>query len=208
MTELDEWDKTTMVECTHPVNREVHETHRWTLDGVKNRCPGRVECRLTGCTVTLRDAVPGVDRSLRGPHNWQFCTREHRDAFERGQTIADVPRYMPIAEFQSLGFLQEVNRLVLHPAGLALEITIDPARPDDAHISGVWDYRDDPEGVAFVVDTIDTGKIEQVAAEQARHRDARSVLFTGRHSRITTHQPARVQGPDEYPLDLLAEPPT
>lgn len=54
---------------------------------------------------------------------------------------------MDITEFRRLGLLQEVNRLLLHPRGLALEIIID----DDGteHFGGVWDYRDDPEGMAF-----------------------------------------------------------
>ena len=33
-------------------------------------------------------------------------------------------RYMPIEEFQSAGFLQEVNRRVLHACGLALTVTV------------------------------------------------------------------------------------
>ena len=54
---------------------------------------------------------------------------------------------MDIKEFHEKGFLLEVNRQFFHPLGLALEITVE----DDGtgSISGVWDYRDDPEGMAY-----------------------------------------------------------
>lgn len=35
-------------------------------------------------------------------------------------------KYMDIAEFRKVGFLQEVNRKVLHPCGLALEVETGP----------------------------------------------------------------------------------
>jgi hypothetical protein len=41
------------------------------------------------------------------------------------------------------GYLQEANRLFFHPLGLALEMN-----KQDGTIK-VWDYRDDPEGLAF-----------------------------------------------------------
>lgn len=55
--------------------------------------------------------------------------------------------YMDIREFRELGYLQEVNRMFFHPLGLALEALED----DDGTmtLSGVWDYRDDPEGIRF-----------------------------------------------------------
>lgn len=52
---------------------------------------------------------------------------------------------MDLAEFRDLGLLQEVNRQFFHPMGLALEMTIE--EDGSASISGVWDYRDDPEGM-------------------------------------------------------------
>lgn len=60
--------------------------------------------------------------------------------------MAEIKR-IDIAEFRSGGYLQEVNRRFLHPPGLALEIV----REDDGseHLGGVWDYRDDPEGMEF-----------------------------------------------------------
>jgi hypothetical protein len=54
---------------------------------------------------------------------------------------------MTAKEFRELGLLQEVNRLFLHPMGLALECVIE----DDGteHFGQVWDSRDDPEGFVF-----------------------------------------------------------
>lgn len=54
---------------------------------------------------------------------------------------------MDIKEFREFGFLQEANRQFFHPLGLALEIVIE----DDGteRLGGIWDYRDDPEGVYF-----------------------------------------------------------
>lgn len=31
-------------------------------------------------------------------------------------------KYLPVAEARRLGIIQEINRLVLHPRGLALEV--------------------------------------------------------------------------------------
>lgn len=82
-------------------------------------------------------------------------------------------KYMDIEEFSREGYLQEVNRLLLHPCGLALEVVrLDPlplrsrpglalraayrgardillGRTAGSRLSGVWDHRDDPEGCAF-----------------------------------------------------------
>ena len=83
-------------------------------------------------------------------------------------------KYLSVKEFVDLGFLQEVNRLVLHPAGLALEV--EPS-DGDATTMRVWDYRDDPEGIAFGPGVIDRLKILSVVTEQQRHNDARAALF-------------------------------
>lgn len=68
-------------------------------------------------------------------------------------TDDDITR-MDVAEFRELGLLQEVNRRFLHPMGLALEVEVD----DDGteRFGGVWDYRDDPEGIAYVGGLLDT----------------------------------------------------
>lgn len=119
-------------------------------------------------------------------------------------------KYMPIGEFVDGGYLQEVNRRLLHPLGLALEvqratqntrvllltdasvealrvlirrIRIDPNQaaamdaleglidssellePGDSRLSGIWDCRDDPEGVIFGDGVIDREKARGVTDE-------------------------------------------
>lgn len=56
-------------------------------------------------------------------------------------------KYIDIREFRELGFIQEINRLILHPCGLALEAQQN--EDGSMFISGVQDYRDDPQGVIF-----------------------------------------------------------
>lgn len=68
-----------------------------------------------------------------------------------------------IKEFQETGFLQEVNRQFLHPLGLALEVIVDNDS-GEVKLGGVWDYRDDPEGMYFADDTIDSQKVVNVRA--------------------------------------------
>ena len=55
-------------------------------------------------------------------------------------------KYIDIKEFREKGYLQELNRLFLHPLGLALEITIDN---ELEYISGIWDCREDKEGIYY-----------------------------------------------------------
>lgn len=88
--------------------------------------------------------------------------------------MSDVKR-MSAAEFRALGYLQEVNRLFLHPCGLALEVIAD----DEGNVTGfggVWDYRDDAEGIYFA-EPIDVEQAAVVRGERERHRKAREALF-------------------------------
>jgi len=55
--------------------------------------------------------------------------------------------YMSIKEFQHEGYLQEVNRQFFHPLGLALEVKVDTNK--GWVLSGIWDYRDDSEGMRY-----------------------------------------------------------
>lgn len=56
-------------------------------------------------------------------------------------------KHMDIAEFRAAGYLQEINRRFLHPLGLALCVKVDADGTEQ--ISGIWDCRDDPEGIAY-----------------------------------------------------------
>jgi len=65
-----------------------------------------------------------------------------------------------IKEFREFGFLQEINRLFLHPMGLALEII----QEDDGteRLGGIWDYRHDEEGMLFADEDISEEKRRRV----------------------------------------------
>src|SRR5271170_3845865 len=84
-------------------------------------------------------------------------------------------------EFSERGYLQEVNRKFLHLLGLALEITIDEDDPDDeGYFSGVWDYREDPEGIIFGGPDdygLDVQKAVNVQRDRREHNRERIKLF-------------------------------
>lgn len=132
--------------------------------------------------------------------------------------MSDI-KYMNIKEFREKGFLQEANRLFFHPCGLALEVACkdcsgclaifgniapdcpvchgDGADPEgEEYISGVWDYRDDPEGIyfGFTEDNDYTKeswqKHQNVTEEAKRHRDAREALFKTVYPGIRVEDPA------------------
>lgn len=67
-------------------------------------------------------------------------------------------------EFWEFGYLQEVNRQLLHPLGLALEVIVNEEN-GEVEIGGVWDIRDDPEGIIFGETEIDKNKTERVKKE-------------------------------------------
>lgn len=83
---------------------------------------------------------------------------------------------MDIAEFRERGFLQEVNRQFFHPLGLALEVIIDEETGDEC-LGGIWDYRDDPEGILYPAEALQTDEavrkaqlVESLCDEKAKIR--------------------------------------
>ncbi len=71
-------------------------------------------------------------------------------------------KIMSVREFREKGFLQEANRQFFHPLGLALQINIDA--DGNESLGGIWDYRDDPEGMLF--DEVDVEKAHFVKGLQ------------------------------------------
>jgi len=87
-----------------------------------------------------------------GPLALVWARQTGFEVFLLGRRLGAVKRErdmkrMDIAEFRRLGYLQEVNRQFLHPLGLALEVMVE--EDGSMRLSGVWDYRDDPEGMIF-----------------------------------------------------------
>ena len=83
-------------------------------------------------------------------------------------------KHMTEKDFMAVGFLPEVNRLFLHPHGLALSVVVEG---DVVRLGEIWDCRDDPEGIVFVNGLIDLRKIEAVKAERLSHELARQQLL-------------------------------
>jgi len=73
--------------------------------------------------------------------------------------MSDIKR-MDIKEFRESGLLAELNRTFLHPLGLALEVIIDDETGEEK-LGGVWDYRDDPEGILYGKELFPTEKIKK-----------------------------------------------
>jgi hypothetical protein len=84
--------------------------------------------------------------------------------------MTDDIKRIDIAEFRALGYLQELNRRFLHPLGLAMEVVVE----DDGteRLGGVWDYRDDPEGIRFGGSDL-TERAGYVTQEMIRRAPAR-----------------------------------
>lgn len=80
--------------------------------------------------------------------------------------------YMPLLEFIQEGYLQEINRQVLHPAGLAIAIDC-----ENSTIS-IWDYRSDTEGIIYGEDIISQDKINNVRQEQEKHKENRMKMLS------------------------------
>jgi hypothetical protein len=88
-------------------------------------------------------------------------------------------KYINIKEFRERGYLQEANRRFFHPLGLALEITVDDKTGEET-LSGVWDYREDPEGMTFGSPDnygLNPMKAANVDGEIRAHAKARKAIF-------------------------------
>jgi hypothetical protein len=53
------------------------------------------------------------------------------------------------------GLLFEINRSVLHPLGLALAVRMD--EDGNCEFDGLWDSREDPEGIIFDDEVLEEG---------------------------------------------------
>lgn len=86
-------------------------------------------------------------------------------------------KYIDIAEFRALGLVSEINRQILHPLGLALSVMV--KEDGSEYLDGVWDYRDDPEGIIFGDDHMEPMKegARRVAALQAEKTPTREAAL-------------------------------
>lgn len=92
--------------------------------------------------------------------------------------MSDEIKRIDIGEFCERGYLQEANRQFFHPLGLALEVTVE--EDGSARLSGVWDYREDPEGMTFGGPDnygLSADKAQAVEEDRRKHVRARLALF-------------------------------
>lgn len=90
--------------------------------------------------------------------------------------MGDIKR-MDLKEFREMGLLAELNRAFLHPLGLALESIIDDETKEEK-LGGIWDYRDDPEGMLYSREHFPTGKIKK-AQEFIRQKHEQRIKTLG-----------------------------
>lgn len=86
---------------------------------------------------------------------------------------------MDIKEFREFGFLQEVNRMFLHPMGLSLEVLIDDDSGEE-FLGGIWDCRDDPEGIFFNIKNSSEEKKKQFAEKLNRVKKHADTMASAR----------------------------
>lgn len=85
-----------------------------------------------------------------------------------------MKKYMSINEFADLGLLQEINRQILHPLGLALEV-VDRIIGKESYITRIIDNRDDPEGMIFGCSSTELGvKAQRVVKLAEERREVRT----------------------------------
>lgn len=118
-------------------------------------------------------------------------------------------KYMSLKEFRTEGYLHELNRQFLHPLGLALEIKVDDEGNDT--FGGIWDCRDDPDGIMF--EALIHGKIDRIKKiSEKRYNDRVERLgfwVQGNYEVKTTTEPppkekivSKLEGSQEADFEL------
>lgn len=87
-------------------------------------------------------------------------------------TLTKINR-MSVKEFREKGYLQELNRLFLHPLGLALEIIIDQSNGHEK-FGQIWDYQNDPEGLTYGAGFVSDRAAHKKAMYVSAQRKARA----------------------------------
>lgn len=122
----------------------------------------RIELPLRMVQLPIRITQEQLDAlQALPPLRWPDPTETGEDTMNDTGIIKE----MTVQEFRELGVLQELNRLFLHPLGLALEVVIDTQTGEET-LGKLWDYREDPEGLLFC---------EEVLSSNAAHKNAEYV---------------------------------
>jgi len=99
-----------------------------------------------------------------------------------------VKKYMNITEFRESGLLQEVNRRFFHPMGLAL--AVGESSDGSEVVAGIWDFRDDPEGIFFQDGIIQEAKVKRVDEMFEAKREHREAKFGYHVQPVPNESPA------------------
>ncbi len=132
---------------------------------ILNECHHVLDCRsdsCEGCHCNVKQITKDE-------------TIETEETVKSKENQSDDVKRIDIKEFRSKGFLQEANRLFFHPLGLALEVIINEEDGSEK-LGGVWDYRDDPEGMLFGDDMINVEKVNHVGGLKHSKLEARRAL--------------------------------
>ncbi len=76
-------------------------------------------------------------------------------------------------ELREMGLLWKINKDILHPLGLALEVVVDEVGGET--FGDVWDSRDDPEGFMYDDETWTAGHKKYVRYMEEKGDKARRV---------------------------------
>lgn len=88
-----------------------------------------------------------------------------------------------VKEFRELGLLQEINRIVLHPLGLALAVELDDETGEESIVE-VWDSRDDPEGFIYDLANSDQDRIKAFQRKRDKVNELRDALRKTRWDKL------------------------
>lgn len=125
--------------------------------------------------VMLDESMPFPGDDVDGSPGQSEKGLPNHEAIEKANMRSNTIKHMPIKEFRAFGWLQEINRRMLHPAGLAMSVRVDDKGNET--LDGVWDYRDDPEGIYYLKDTADPLLAREVDKAIESHYDKRVELF-------------------------------
>jgi len=137
--------------------------------------------KLVGVHADLAQKIRSVVNEIAGGHTQKHPTMlellKVADTLE-SISIPDLGiKRMDLDEFIMMGFLHEANRQFFHPLGLALEVLHDENGRAVA-LGGIWDYRDDPEGMFFGEDNLNADKARRV--DQLRLSKVDTRVATGK----------------------------
>lgn len=97
------------------------------------------------------------------------------DTVRGGIHVDKDVKKMSVKDFREQGYLQELNRVFLHPLGLALEVNLNEDGTES--FGEVWDYRDDPEGMIYGENMIDGTKTTRIRQEGLSKQSVRYAHF-------------------------------